>query len=710
MTRAAGVRRPRPLRLVLLALVLAAATVLAVAHRREGDAPASVIPPRDRNVLLITIDTLRADALGLSGGAAATPNLDALARSGVAFDFAHAHAVVTLPSHASILTGLYPFAHGIRDNAGYRLPDGSTTLATFLKSHGYATGAFVGAFPLDARFGLATGFDVYDDRYPARARASELLMPERPADQVVSAASAWIRQQQGRWFVWVHVFDPHAPYRAPSPYLERYASNPYAGEVSWVDHALGPLFDLAREGSGPSLVVVTADHGESLGAHGEATHGLFAYEETLRVPLIVAATDVTPAPAPGRSPWPARHVDLFPTIAASLGLRSPAGLPGESLLSSSARRPEAVATYFESLSASLNRGWAPLTGVLLGSRKYIDLPMPELYDLAVDPGEGRNLVDDRSAQARVLASLLASFPRTPASRERRSEDAQTRRSLEALGYVSSPAPRPIRHGVEDDPKRLVALDQALQRGVELYQQGDVAGAVRLYSSVVRQRPRMTTPYLHLAFAAWEAGRPQEAMDTLRSGLAAGAETAEMRAQLGIYLAEAGSPAEAVLMLQDALSQDPGDLDALNGLGIALFRSGRPAEADRAFRSILDRDPTNAQALQNLGTVALAGDALPAAREAFTAALALDPALPTALNGLGVVESRLGRPDEAVELWRRAVAGDPRQFDALYNLAATLVRRGRRAEARPYLQQFANTAPPSFYAEDLEQVGRWLDGR
>ncbi|RPJ57098.1 MAG: hypothetical protein EHM24_29815, partial [Acidobacteria bacterium] len=190
---------------------------------------------------------------------------------------AHAHSVVTLPSHASILTGLYPFAHGVRDNSGYRLREGTPTLATWLHGRGYATGAFVGAFPLDARFGLGAGFDTYDDRYPSAGRASELLMPERPADQVVEAATGWIRQQTGRWFAWVHVFDPHAPYQAPPPFRQQYVAEPYAGEVAWVDHALGPLLDLARSGSRPALVIVTADHGEALGAHGEATHGLFAF-------------------------------------------------------------------------------------------------------------------------------------------------------------------------------------------------------------------------------------------------------------------------------------------------------------------------------------------------------------------------------------------------------------------------------------------------
>ncbi len=467
------------------------------------------LPPRDRNVLLITIDTLRANAPGYAGGRAATPNLDRLAREGWSFDFAHGHSVVTLPSHASILTGLYPFAHGIRDNSGYRLPEGTPTLATWLRGQGYATGAFVGAFPLDARFGLGAGFDTYDDRYPSAGRASELLMPERPANQVVEAATGWIRRQTGRWFAWVHVFDPHAPYQAPPPFRQQYATDPYAGEVAWVDHALGPLLELVRSGDRPALVIVTADHGEALGAHGEATHGLFAYEETLRVPLIVAATDVGGGRVASR-PFSvaARHVDILPTIADSLGLPRPEGLPGLSLRPGAERPPDGqVASYFESLTASLNRGWAPLTGVLLGHEKYIDLPIPELYDLGADPAEQDNRHDGQPQRVRALSAMLDRLRQGARRHSRATEDRETRRRLEALGYVSAGAPARDRYTEDDDPKRLVALDQAVQRGVELFQQGNLEGARQAYSATIRQRPAMVTPYLHLAYLEWESGEP-----------------------------------------------------------------------------------------------------------------------------------------------------------------------------------------------------------
>ena len=248
----------------------------------------------DRNILLVTIDTLRADVLGAYGGRAITPNLDRLAATGVRFAFAHAHAVVTLPSHATILTGRYPYEHGIRDNTGYRLAAGQATAATLLKARGFATGAFVGGFPLDHRFGLNAGFDVYDDKLDP-AGNGEPGDRERRADAVVRSASDWIGRQAGTWFAWVHVYDPHATYAPPAEWAARFPSDPYLGEVSWTDAALGPLFERLAVQSRPTLVIVTADHGESLGEHGELTHGLFAYESTLRVPLLIA--EIRPARA-----------------------------------------------------------------------------------------------------------------------------------------------------------------------------------------------------------------------------------------------------------------------------------------------------------------------------------------------------------------------------------------------------------------------------
>src|SRR4051812_5709084 len=335
----------------------------------------------EQNVLLVTIDTLRADALSAYGGPAETPNLDRLASHGARFTFAHAHTVVTLPSHTSILSGHFPYEHGIRDNSGFRVRPGTSTLATRLKPRGFATGAFVGGFPLTKRFGLTPGFDVYDDQMPETRGAIEISMPERRADLVVGRATEWIGKQGGKFFAWVHVYDPHSPYRPPEAFATRYAQQPYYGEVAFVDRSLGPLFDRLSALSRPPLVIVTADHGESLGEHGELTHGMFAYEPTLRVPLIVARVSPSAAnAAPIVIDSAVRHIDLAPTVLEAVGAERDASLPGASLVpvvngGDRADRP----SYFEAMTYNLVRGWAPLRGVLQERGKYIDLPIPELY-------------------------------------------------------------------------------------------------------------------------------------------------------------------------------------------------------------------------------------------------------------------------------------------------------------------------------------------
>ena len=660
----------------------------------------------NQNILLVTIDTLRADALGAYGGQAATPNLDRLSADGVRFTAAHAHAVMTLPSHASILTGLYPFTHGVHDNAGYRLKPGAATMARALKQAGYATGAFVAAFPLDSRWGLDQGFDEYDDRYGTTNRLADLLMPERRADQVVDAATEWIRRQPRRWFAWVHVFDPHAPYEPPPPFDRQYAANPYAGEVAYTDRALGPLFELVRSGPRPTLIVVTGDHGEALGSHGEQTHGLFAYEPTLRVPLIL---DVTGRPrAFGASPTdlPARHVDILPTVLDAVGIATPVGMPGRSLIRAlEAGDATPPASYFESLSPFLNRGWAPLTGVVVGREKYIDLPIPELYDLVSDPKEAGNLLPARDDRRRVLEARLreTAGSAAPAPGPREEESAEVRSRLRALGYVSGSAPAKPHYTEDDDPKRLLDLDRMMHDGVILFQRGQLRDALTSYQQVIRRRPTMAAGYLHAAYIEWELGHPAAAIETLEQARRSGADAPDLRVQLGLYLAEAGAPQDALRLLAPLQQEAVPDLDGLNGLGIAFDHLGRHAEALAAFDRILQLDPDNADGWQNKGVVYLERGNLSAAREALARALQRDPDLPRALNGMGVVELKSGNPRAAIDAWKRAVAVDPRQFDTLYNLGVTLFDMGDRTGARLYLERFVQTAPPVFYRKELEQV-------
>ncbi|MCY4123027.1 MAG: sulfatase-like hydrolase/transferase [Acidobacteria bacterium] len=695
--------RRRP---VVALLLLAGAAALVWVWSRG--VPPLVERTADQNVLLVTIDTLRADALGSYGGPAATPNLDRLASSGARFDFAHAHAVVTLPSHASILTGVYPFEHGIHDNAGYRLPEDRLTLAAMLRAEGFATGAFVGAFPLDSQFGLDNGFDVYDDRFGYAEGPSDFTIAERPAEAVVETARTWIESQAGPWFAWVHLFDPHAVYAPPPPFDTRYAASPYHGEVAYTDHALGPLLDTARGDGRPTLVVVTADHGEALGEHGERTHGLFAYEATLRVPLILAQLRGSDEAGDAGvvSADPVRHVDIVPSILDALVLPAPPALPGRSLLDPAPEDSEPL-TYFEALSASLNRGWAPLRGVLAGRDKYIDLPLPELYDLQTDLAESNNLVTGRAGRARELQTLLADLPVSDPLDRRIAETAAVVERLRSLGYVGGAAPAREAYTAEDDPKQLAHLDAAIHRGVDLYQRGRSREAMEVYREVIAERPELELAHRHLAFLHWSLGEVDEAIATLTRARDAGIASPALAGQLGIYLAESGAADEAVPLLEALVAGERPDLDPLNALGIAYARHGDDDRALETFERVLALDRDSAMALENMGAVHVRRGDDAAARDAFERAVALAPRSSRAHAGLGVVQLRSGDRSAALGSWTRAVELDPANFDALFNLATELVNVGDLVAARPYLQQFVRTAPPAFYGEDIRRLAGLL---
>ena len=685
---------------VLLLAALAGGGVWWLLARRAGPGAGAA---RGADVVLVTLDTLRHDALGFAGNRGVeTPVLDALAAAGRTYPEAHAHNVVTLPSHANILTGLYPHQHGVRDNSGFTLTPRFPTLATLLRGAGYSTAAFVAAFPLDARFGLGRGFDVYDDRYPEGSAPTAFVIAERPGDQVVAPALAWWRANAGRKrFLWVHLYDPHAPYAPPEPFASRYAADRYLGEVAATDAYLAPLLGpfLAGEEE-PALVAVTADHGEALGDHGEVSHGLFAYEATLKVPLVLWGAGVEP----GTDRRPARHVDLLPTLLAAVGVEAPAGLPGRSLLGPPG--PAGRQLYFEALSPYLNRGWAPLRGVLGGQDKLIELPLPELYDLAADPAEGRNLVE---RERRTVHALRAALPREavwPPKGGAVSGDEAAR--LRSLGYLAGSAGGKTRFTAEDDPKRLVALDRQLHQVVDLYSRGDLAAAAALAREVVAARPEMSAGYEHLALILRQQERVGEAVAVLEEALAHGAATPTLVRELGLALAELGRAEEAVRVLAPVAA--PGeDLEAMNALAAAYYTGGRLAEAQAELERVLARDPGNVKALESLGAVALAAGRPRQAAAHLERALAANPGLPIAWNTLGVARYQLGEVPAALAAWERSAALDPRQFDALYNLGVVAAQAGERAKARAALERFLATAPAPRFAADLAEARRLLRG-
>jgi arylsulfatase A-like enzyme/Flp pilus assembly protein TadD len=683
-----------------LAISALAAAALPVTNA-AAKAPAG---PASRDILLITIDTLRADAPGFAGNRRSqTPVLDRLAGQGRVFTNTHAHNVVTLPSHTNILTGLYPFQHGVRDNTGFRLPASVPTLATVLQGAGYATGAFVGAFPLDSQFGLNHGFDTYDDHYPKGANEDQFVMAERRGDEVVRFAVAWWQQHKGRpRFLWVHLYDPHAPYEPPEPFASRFKDNPYLGEVAAADSFLTPLLGPILDGrEKPALVVVTADHGEALGEHGEQSHGLFAYEPTLKVPLVLWGRGI----APGRDARPARHVDIFPTVLQAAGIDSPAprGLrrPGRSLLLPPAG--EGNDSYFEALSTTFNRGWAPLRGLLRNGTKFISLPLPEVYELPKDPGEKTNLIERERAAARGVFAALPKESEWPPRRDATKPEDEAR--LRSLGYLVGSAAIKGSYGPEDDPKRLTDLDAKVHDVIDLYMRGRVDDAVRKARELVAARPTMSLGHSLLAQALLQSGKRQEALDVMLNARKLGAVSDDLLRQLGLTLSEMGRANEAVDVLKP-LTAD-GDPQSLNAYALALSEAGRQKEASEALQRVLKEHPGDPKAWEQLGLVELRQGHWDQARDRSRRALELNRKLPLAWNNLGVALYQLGQKSEALDAWQSAVDLKPDLWDALWNLGTKAAEQGKTQQARKALEKFAAGAPADQYGPDIDKAKAFL---
>jgi arylsulfatase A-like enzyme/Tfp pilus assembly protein PilF len=673
------------------------AVVLAPACSRPSavgvGAPGSL---RGANVLLVTIDTLRQDRVGAYGNRAGlTPTIDRLAARGVRFAHAFTPAPLTLPAHASMLTGLLPRHHGIHNNTAFRLDDRVPTLADRLARAGYRTGALVGAFVLDGRFGLNRGFGEYDDRLPHGDRAS-FDYAERRAAEVVRLAGDWILQPAGGtspWLAWVHLFDPHAPYDAPAEY--RSGRAPYDAEVAYADAMLGTLVARleAAHALDHTLVVVTADHGESLGEHGETTHGLFAYDATLSVPLVVNAPGLTT----GTIDAPVSHVDLMPTVLDLLGVALDTPTDGASLV-----KPPSPdrAVYFEALDASVTRGWAPLRGVVQRGWKYIDLPEPELYDLNADPHEQRNLAD-RDAHVDVLRRVLQAASGLDAAAPRVALDGDAAARLRALGYTAGSAPdRAVT--VADDPKRLVGLNERFNAALTAFDEGRPAEALAALRAILAERPDFVAARTSAATVLIAGGAPGEAVRLIEEGLARGDRSPDLRARLGRARLAAGDPRGAADALEQARSAGDGNPDVVADLAIANAALGRVDAARIIFRDLLGRNPSSATTWYNLGLLELQAKRPADAADAFRRAAAIEPGYGDAWQALGASLAASDRRG-AIAAWRKAEPLRPRDYDLLFNLGMLLAGSDTPGDAIPYLQRFVREAPRPQYARDVSNV-------
>ena len=703
------------------------------------------------NVIVISIDTLRRDHLAPYGAPFETVAASRLAREGVLFEHAVSQVPLTLPSHASLFTGLLPPHHGVRDNGSFVVSPGLTTLAERFREHGYRTAAFVSSYIVHSRWGLAQGHETYDDSFDySGLEGRNLADLERPAGAVVDRALAWLREPRlgdRPFYLWVHLYDPHEPYAPPDEYRRR-APTAYAGEVVYADSQVERLLDAldARGLRRNTAIAYLADHGESLGDHGESTHGIFLYRATLDVPLILAPPQRAGLGSPPlglagrRVGGVARLVDVTPTLLDLVGLAVPAGLDGTSLLPmvahegalaaastgiGSPAEPEGGAdvpsdalagpvAYAETYYPRFHYSWSELFAVETGRWKYVRAPRPELYDRGADPKELRDVSSEHPRVAATLAAHLEAMNLLKKGEEPKPGkiDPEVLERLQALGYVGgAEGAAPRRTGPPPDPKDKLPLLQELLQAQGLRDAGRLDEATRRLEELVRKDP--DNPAVHLAlstvyFRRKDAGN---AIAAARRAVELNPDSAVSVLDLAFAYQAADRASEAATGFERVLELDPENLKALVNLAEIHHQRGEREKALDLYQRAAAVAPRFALVQVNRGSLALELSRLDVAEEALSKAAALGGSPPSSLHfNLGVIAEQRGRPAVAVREYRAEVAAHPDAFKAWVNLGLLERQAGRTEAAVAAFERAAaakadEMAGPYLLAETLAGLGR-----
>jgi arylsulfatase A-like enzyme/Tfp pilus assembly protein PilF len=576
---------------------------------------------------------------------------------------------LTLPSHASILTGNYPPTHGIRDNATSRLAESQLTLSEALRSSGYETAAFLGSFVLDERFGLAQGFDTYDDQVAMRPEELESLEAERSAEDVFSAFDSWLsaREAEPPFFAWLHFYDPHAPYSPPEPFATRYRTDPYAGEVAYVDEVIGRVVGrLEEEGLlSKAVIAVVGDHGEGLGEHGERTHSLLIYNSTLHVPMILFAPGLI---EPGnRIDSLVRTIDLAPTLL-ELADHAQGFGEGRSLMplidmgDANGQKNESdlvPSAYSESMYARLNLGWSSMRGLETETHRLILGPEPELYDTRVDPEEQQDVAASQDEVVKQMTQLLDELGPEPEPSELESMpsevDPETIEQLRSLGYMvgSSTPGDVIGKDGEVNPRKFIGDWERIEEGLQYYAQDDFAKAAERFEAVLKVHPETPLLYEYLGSCYERLGKPSAAEQVYRKALAGGLESSEFHL----------------------------------GMARIAMEKGESRAAEKQLLTALDLDPLSVVGLHTLGDVYRGRRDFHSAQKHYRAALEINPSYVYSWNGLGMSLGSQGDDDGALEAFQKAVDVSPESPLPYMNLAVQLERMGKTYEARTNYQKF-----------------------
>ncbi|PWB70578.1 MAG: hypothetical protein C3F15_13675 [Holophagae bacterium] len=736
------------LAILALAVLWGGRLVPSLGRGRSADAVRSRL--QHANVLLITLDTTRADRIGAYGWAAAeTPRLDRLAGEGVLFEQTITPTAFTLPAHSSILTGLYPPYHGVRLNGGAALADVQTTLAERLSAAGYRCGAVVGAFVVDQRWGLNQGFEHYDDNFKLEAgQRLDLAGVQRPADQVVDLGLDWLGKDDSRpFFAWLHLYDPHIPYEPPEPFRSRFEargpSGLYDGEIAFADSQLGRVLDwLDEKGlADRTVVVVVGDHGEALGDHGESEHGYFVYDATVHVPLIMRVPGSGAAGV--RVAQQVRTIDVMPTVLDLVGVAPPQPLHGQSLLplvldpGGGEPRP----AYSESMAVNLQYGWSALYSLRAATHKFIDAPRAELYDHVHDAGEATNLLRDEPGVAEELRARLAALREKIAQGAPATEaadlDQETLGMLAALGYVGGDSAAPAGANLAD-PKDKIHLFEAVAWASQLMLKDSWAESAEVLEKVLAEDPGVGQAKHMLATCYRKTGRTAEAKVLLDEYLRSHPDSTPALITMAGILSEEGKHEEVVALAKRVLAVDPRNAEAYSlmasahmdtgddaaalpllekaveiqpkltrnrlNLAVANINLGHAPEAERDLAAIIDEHPKFPLAHFHLGLAYEEQGRLPEARDAYAKEVELFPDNVPARFNLGNVELELGDVTAAEQEMRTLIEKSPESAKPYLLLARMLLQEGGDL---PEVERLARAGLERTEADDLKVLGYYL---
>ena len=708
-------KKKRSLPWILAAAALVALAVLGWVFLGPWRSPAGAIGQlwarqgiTKPNVILVTLDTTRADHLGCYGNRGArTPVLDRLAGQGVLFEQAATAAPLTLPAHSTIMTGMYPTYHGVRVNGNTALSEEQTTLAEVLAAQGYKTGAFIGAFVLDGRWGLKQGFQHYDDQFDLKKyRHIDLASVQRPGNEVMEAALGWLEgRKDDPFFAWIHLYDPHTPYEPPEPYRSEYGGRGlaglYDGEIAFMDEQVGRCVTWLEKNKldKSTVIVLVGDHGEGLGSHGEGTHGYFVYDYAVHVPLIVVAP--LPGLAGKRVSTQVSTADIFPSLIDLTGAGPVVKTHGRSLVPlmfhPAGRRVSSA--YAESMVPNIQFGWAPLQLLRTNRYKYIDAPKPELFDIAADPGETTNLAGANPEVARKMKEDLDRFiavaSRGAPTPQAANLDKETMERLAALGYIGAPVALKKASktaGPLADPKDKFEIFRKVSEAGQMALNDNYTEAAALLESALLEEQTIPQALLLLSTCYMEMGRKEDAKAKLDIVLKEDPENVQALTSLANLLLEEGRNEDVIALCKRALSVDEQNTQALLLIGETYMGFPDLAQALPYIEKAVELQPKMDRSRLALAVCLLGLKQYDRAEPLFREIVRGSPKFPLAHFNLGLLFEEQGRLEEARAAYAFEVEAYPGEFKARFNLGKLLFKLGDRAGSLDEMREIVRVAP------------------